>query len=201
MTLKELDRADTRQEYKGQDSQYLVRKFKYTNPFRLQFRYRHQIYDNKNRKMLLFQLRGHGKLGSDTGRNFTWYLAVTEMHIALVDGHFCKGGKLIPTFQLCRKLAHEIVENTIGVNTLDSEIPRRSTCKPYIVPWSLQKFNNHEGSYDKRQKNQKVKQKYQKERCANFKTCNHCTRSYCKCTLCFFIFYGCFIKHEVWSRG
>ena len=42
-------------------------------------------------------------------RNFAWYLAVTEVNTALVDGHFFKGGKLIPTLQFRRKLAHEIM--------------------------------------------------------------------------------------------
>ena len=35
MTLKELDGADTRREYKGLDVQSLVRKFKYRKPFGL----------------------------------------------------------------------------------------------------------------------------------------------------------------------
>ena len=49
MTLKELDREDTRREYKGRDGQSLIIQFNYWQPFGLHFRYRHQVYDHNNR--------------------------------------------------------------------------------------------------------------------------------------------------------
>ena len=58
-------------------------------------------------------------------RNFTWYLVVTEVNAALAYGHFRKGGRLIPNLQFRRKLAHEMMENTIWVDTVDSGRPRR----------------------------------------------------------------------------
>ena len=45
---------------------------------------------------------------------YPWYLAVTEVNTALADGHFRKGGKLIPNLQFRSKLAHEMMDNTIG---------------------------------------------------------------------------------------
>ena len=45
MTLEELDRADTRQEYKGRDGESLTRIFNYRQPFDLQFLYLHQVDD------------------------------------------------------------------------------------------------------------------------------------------------------------
>ena len=48
MTLEELDGADTRREYKGQDGESLARLFNYRKPFGLYFRYRHQVYDHTN---------------------------------------------------------------------------------------------------------------------------------------------------------
>ena len=137
--------------------------------------------------MLLFHLRTWAtKFCSD--RNSAWYLAVTEVNTALSDGHFRKGGKLIPTFKFWMKLAHEMMGNTIGVDTLDSGRPRRSICTPAIVTCTLLKVKNHEGSYDRKAKKfKKVKQEYLKQICANLKTCNQRTRSFCKCTLGLFL--------------
>ena len=72
--------------------------------------------------------------------------------MAMADGHFRKGRKLIPTFQFRRKLAHEIIYNTIGVDTVDSGRLRRSTCTPDIAPCKLLKVKNHEGTYEKKGK-------------------------------------------------
>ena len=49
MTLEELDGADTRPEYKGRDGESLTRIFKYRQPFGLQFRYHHHVYEHNNR--------------------------------------------------------------------------------------------------------------------------------------------------------
>ena len=49
MTMEELDRVDTRQEYKGRDDDSLARILKYCQPFGLQFRYRHQVDGHNNR--------------------------------------------------------------------------------------------------------------------------------------------------------
>ena len=75
--------------------------------------------------------------------------------MALADGHFRKGGKFIPTLQFRRKLAHEIMENNIGGDTVDSGRPRSSTCTPSIVACTLPKVKNHEGSYDRQAKKSK----------------------------------------------
>ena len=50
MTLEDLDRADTRQEYKGRYGQSLARILKYRQTFGLHFRYRHYVYDHNNRR-------------------------------------------------------------------------------------------------------------------------------------------------------
>ena len=155
MTLEELDRADTRREYKGRDGQYLVRKFKYLQPFVLHFRYHHQVYYHNNRTNAPISIERTWATKFWPDRNSAWYLAVTEVNTALADGHFRKDGKLIPNFQFRRKLEHEMMENTIGVDTVDYEMPKRSTWTSAIALCKLQKFKNNEGSYDKRQKIQK----------------------------------------------
>ena len=80
---------------------------------------------------------------------------MTEVNTALVDEHFRKGGKFIPTLQFRRKLAHEIMENTIGVDTVYSRRQSRSTCTLAIVLCTLLKVKNYEGSYDRKAKKSK----------------------------------------------
>ena len=82
-------------------------------------------------------------------------MAVTEVNTALAYGHFCKGGKLIPTLQFRRKLVHEMMESTIGVETLDYGRLKRSRYTPTIVPCKFHKVKNHEGSYKKKAKKTK----------------------------------------------
>ena len=77
------------------------------------------------------------------------------MNTSLADGHFRKGRQLIPTFQLHRKIAHEIMDNTIGVDTVDYGMPSRSTCTPAIFPFTLLKVKKHESSYDRKAKKSK----------------------------------------------
>ena len=104
----------------------------------------------------------------------------------------------MPTLQLIRKLEHEMMEKNIGGGTVDSGMPRKTTGTPYIVACTLLKVKKHEGSYDRKgKKNQKVKQEYQKQRCANFKTCNKWTRSFYKFSLGLFLCNGLFVKHKV----
>ena len=81
---------------------------------------------------------------------------MTEVNTALAYGHFCKGGKLITTLQFHRKLAHEMMESTIGVNNMDSGRLKRSTCTPDIVPCGIQKVKKHKGGYGKKAKKSKT---------------------------------------------
>ena len=80
------------------------------------------------------------------------------MNMALEDGHFCKGGKLIPTLQFRRKLAHEMTENTSGGENVDYGRTRRSTCTTSIVDCTFMKVKKHEGSYDRKAKKFKKSQ-------------------------------------------
>ena len=62
------------------------------------------------------------------------------------------------------------MENTIGVDNVDSGSPRRSTCTPAIVACTLMKVKKYEGGYNRKAKEfKKVNQEYQKQVCANFK--------------------------------
>ena len=97
MTLEELDGADNRLEYKGRDGEFLASIFKYRQPFGLHFRYRHQVYNHNNRRHAPISIERTWETKFWPDRNFAWYLDVIEVNTALACGHFCKGGKLIPT--------------------------------------------------------------------------------------------------------
>ena len=127
-TLEELDRAETRLEYKGGDGESLTRLFKSCQTFGFHFCYRHQVDEHNNRRHASISIERTWETKFCPDINFAWYLAVTEVNTALANGHFHKGGKFIPTFQFHRKLAHEMTENTIGLTTVYSGRPRRSTC-------------------------------------------------------------------------
>ena len=96
MTLEELDGEDTRQEYKGWDGQSLARLLKYRQPFGFHFRYRHEEDDHNNRRHDPISIKRTCETMFWPDRKFAWYLAVTEVNTALADGHFRKGGQLIP---------------------------------------------------------------------------------------------------------
>ena len=77
-------------------------------------------------------------------------MAVTEANIALLDGNLRKGRQMIPTLQFCRKLAHEMMYNNIGMDTVDYGRTKRSSCTILIFPCRLMMVKNNEGSYDKK---------------------------------------------------
>ena len=102
MTLEELDGSDTRREYKERDGESLARIFKYRQPFGLHFRYRHHVDDHNNKRHTPISIESTWATKFWPDRSFAWYLAVTEVNKALADGHFHKGGKLIPTLKFRR---------------------------------------------------------------------------------------------------
>ena len=109
MTLEELDVADTRREYKGRDDDSLSRLFKYCQTCGLHFCYLHQVYYHSNRRHALISINRTWATKLWTDRNFSWYLDMTEVSTALADGHFRKGGRLIPTLKLQKKIVHEMI--------------------------------------------------------------------------------------------
>ena len=106
MTFEELGGADTRREYKGRDGQSLVRQIKLRQTSGLHFLYHHQVDYHNNRKNYPISIESTWATKFWPNRNFAWYLAVTEVNMALADGHFRKGRKMIPTLQFRRKIAH-----------------------------------------------------------------------------------------------
>ena len=83
MTLEDLERADTRGNYKGWDCKPLVKLFKYRQKFGLYLRYRHQIDNHNNRihSPILLERFCTTKFWPD--RNFVWFLSVVEMNTVM----------------------------------------------------------------------------------------------------------------------
>ena len=52
--------------------------------------------------------------------NFAWYLALSEVNIALASGHFQNDGVVQPSLYFWRALTIECLENTIGVELGDN---------------------------------------------------------------------------------
>ena len=89
---------------------------------------------------------------------------MTEVNTTLADGHFCKGGTLIPTLQFRSKLAHDMMENNIGMDDVDYGRSIGSTCTPSIVACTLIKVKKHEGSYNRKAKKIKTSSRNIKNR-------------------------------------
>ena len=108
ITLEDLEGAYTRNEYKGRDSQFLLKLLEYRHPFALNFWYQLQVDDHSNRRHspILLERTWETKFWPD--RNFTWYLVVTEMNTTLADGYFRCGENLVPTFQFRRHILFHV---------------------------------------------------------------------------------------------
>ena len=72
MTLDELEGGNKKHNYKGRDSEFLVKNFKYWQPFGLHFRYHHQVDNHNNRchYPILLERTRNTKFWTD--RNFAW---------------------------------------------------------------------------------------------------------------------------------
>ena len=81
----------------------------------LLFRYINQVYDqNKWRYTPIYLDRTWTtKFWSD--KNFSWYLSVLEVNIALASGHFQNDGVVQPSLDFLRDFPIECLDNTIRV--------------------------------------------------------------------------------------
>ena len=148
--------------------------------------------------MLLFQLRGHRQPSSGLIENLhgTWLWLRWLWHWQM--GTSTKAENWFQIYSSEGNSRMRWWRTPLGGDTVDYGRPRRSTCTTSIVACTLLKVKKHEGSYDRKAKKfKKIKQEYQKQRCANFKTCNQWTRRFFKCTLGLFLCNGCFVEHKV----
>ena len=158
----------------------------------------HQVDDHNNRCHAPISLERTWATKFWPDRNFAWYVAVTEVNAALVHGHMQNGGKIIPQLEFRRALAKEMLTNNVGRDPESPSRPMRSSRYPRKAECELVTIAHFSGAYDHAKKKfKKTKQKYQKFRCCNFKTCKKMTQTYCKCSLGAFVCVGCFANHRI----
>ena len=66
-------------------------------------------------------------------RNSVWYLATSEMNTNLAWGHFQQDGKVDATLEFRRKLSHECLVNSIGVDKYNGDVGIRPL-RTYRMP-------------------------------------------------------------------
>ena len=197
VTLDELEGARTRRDFIDSSGMKNMKHFIYRQPFGLRFRYRHQVDEHNNRRHAPISLERTWATKLWPDQKFTWYLAVSEVNTALESGHFQNDGVVQPSLNFRRALAIECLENTIGVELGENGRPKRTSKIPIYVPCERITVKHHGGMRDPSKKKEKVKQKYQKQRCQNYSKCGKKTGVYCKCSKDLFLCSGCFADHKV----
>ena len=191
-TLEEKEDHQTRRTYKKNGEQ-ISTVFNYIEPVSNHFRFRHQIDDHNNRRHSPVSIESTWATKYWPDRNFAWFIAVTEVNVNNVRGYF--GGVSLPQLEFRRKLAWEMINNTVGVEKKNSE-PVGMTLCPRTEEHELIKLKKFQGAWDAtRKKFKKVKSQYQQQRCRNFHQCRKQTRTYCKCTKGMFLCVQCFAEH------
>ena len=87
----------------------------YKQPFGIHYKFIHQVDDNNNRLNLHILVERTWATNFWSDINFAWYIATSEVNINRALGHFRKDGKVHATLDFWRKLAHECLVNSIGV--------------------------------------------------------------------------------------
>ena len=103
MTLDELEGVNMKRNYKCRDGESLEFFSKYRPPFEFQFRCRHPVDDNKNRRHSPISLERTWATIFLSDHNFAWYLSVTEVSKALASGHYQNSSKIMSTLDFCRQ--------------------------------------------------------------------------------------------------
>ena len=148
MTLDELEGANKKRFYKGTAGQTMSTTFKYRQPFGINFRYRHQVDDQNNRRHAPIYLERTLATKFWLDRNFDWYLAASEVNADIAMGHFQNGGVLQPSLDFRRGLAKECLENTIGLDPGDIGRPQRGCTIPAGLECQLVSVSHYCGMWD-----------------------------------------------------
>ena len=82
-----------------------TKQFIYQNPFGINFRYRHQVYDTNNQIHVTIYLDRTRATNFSPDRKFAWYLALSGVNTALASGHFQNYGVVQPGLYFWRLLS------------------------------------------------------------------------------------------------
>ena len=139
-----------------------TKQFKYRQPFGIYFRYIQQVYDQNNWIHAPNFLERTWATNLWPVCNVAWYIAVSEVKIALESGYFQNYGVVKPSIYLWRSLEIKGLENTTVVKLGDKVRPRIACRILVYIP--CEKITvKHYGRmrYPSKKKRKKVKQKYQ----------------------------------------
>jgi len=193
-TLEGREDHKTKRVYKS-NGQTVTKVFNCIEPISNHFRYRHQIDDNNNRRHAPISLERTWVTKYWPDRNFAWFLAVTEVNANHARGYF--GGQTLPQLEYRRKLAWEMMNNTIGLEVGGQQTEVGRNLRRRSVEHQLVKLEKHRGAWNGAQKKfKKVKSQYQQQSCRNFTECRKQTRTYCKCSKGMFLCVQCFADHK-----
>ena len=138
-----LHRGQTRRDYLVNGVK-TTKTFCYKQPFRMYYKVCHQVDDHNNRRHAPISLERTCATKFWEDRNCVWYIATSEVNTNLAWGHFRQEGKVDATLDFRRKLAHECLVNTIGVDTANEDegsrplrtcrMPRKIKCTLATAP-------------------------------------------------------------------
>ena len=115
ITLDDFEWVQTRRDYLV-DGVKTTKTICYKHTFGMHYRFRHQFDDNDNKRHLHILVENTWATKFWKYRNCAWYLATSEVNTNLAWGHFRQDGKVDATFDFWRKLSHECLLNSIGVD-------------------------------------------------------------------------------------
>ena len=98
------------------DGNKTSKTFCYKQLFGMHYKSRHQVDENNNRRHppISFESTWASKFWED--RNCAWYLATSEVKSNLAWGHLRQDVKVDATLDFRRKLDHECLVNSMGVD-------------------------------------------------------------------------------------
>ena len=190
-TLEENVDHKTRRVYQ-KNGQQVTKTFSYIEPISNHFKYRHQIDDHNNRRHAPISIEKTWATKHWPDRNFAWFIAVTEVNANHACAYF-RGTEIIPQLEFRKNLAWEMINNSMeGISEVEdnSRMSLRHRAHGLV---SLKPFRGRWCA--KAKKFQRVKAKYQQQRCQNFVECRKQVRTYCKCSNGLFLCVACFAQH------
>ena len=113
-TLEQLQGTRTRIYFIDRSGTKQTKQFTYWQPFGINFRYRHQVYNHNNHTHAPIYLKKTRATKFWPDRNFAWYLSMSEANKDLVPGHFQNDGVVQPSLYFRIALLIEWLKNTIG---------------------------------------------------------------------------------------
>ena len=148
MKIDELEGARTRRDFTESSGTKDTEQFKYRHQFGLYLRYRNQVDDHNNQRNATIYLDRTWATKLWPDRNFTWYLAVSEVNTDLASGQFQNYVVVKPSLYFWRDLAIECLENTIGFELGQNGRPKRTSRLPIHVPFDKSTVKHNGGMWD-----------------------------------------------------